>query len=349
MPVVAACAGAPTDPSTASPTALPPPASTSPGDTSPPASPTPTPRPTPDPLVPVALPIREFIALDGTVVLGLDASYLPVLYDLVDHTLQPVLAGPDPMLGALSERVLVGAVLSTNGKRNLPFALDRATGSPVDLDLGRVREGWAHAADGPLVVGSVIGADAVFVHDLDTGRTRRLDFLDGEDRIGIAALDGSRMAGTFGMWDAEQAWAYDLETGLEIDLHGLLGGSNSWAHDVDGDLVVGAVETPRTWEHRAFVYDVVSGSVIDLAQALGGYGDAMGVDGALVVGTLREEDRGRAFVHDLDGGLTTFLPGLPQPGVDPSRISTGALAIEGRFVVGWSGKTIVAWDLSALP
>ncbi len=295
------------------------------------------------------LPIRELVALDGTVVLGLDASFLPVLYDLVDHTVQSIPAGPDPTLMGLSERVVVGAAPSANGKRNLPLALDRATGSPVDLDLGRVREGWAHAADGAVVVGSVIGDDAVFVHNLDTGRTRRLAFLDGEDRIGIAALDGSRMAGTFGLWDAEQAWAYDLETGVEVDLHDILGGSNSWAHDVDGDLVVGAVETPRTWEHRAFVYDFASGSVIDLVSALGGYGDATGVDGALVVGTLREEDRGRAFVHDLDGGLTTFLPGLPQPGVDPSRISTGAFAIEGRYVVGWSGTTIVAWDLSTLP
>jgi hypothetical protein len=116
-----------------------------------------------------------------------------------------------------------------------------------------------------------------------------------------------------------------------------------------GDLVVGAVETPRTWERRAFVYDFASGSVTDLAPALGGYGEANGVDGALVVGTLSEADRERAFVHDLDTGVTTFLPALPQPGVDPSRTRTDALAIDGGFIVGRSGTTIVAWNLSALP
>jgi uncharacterized membrane protein len=220
----------------------------------------------------------------------------------------------------------------------------------VDLGLADVREGWAQAADGNLVVGTLIAEDAVFVHDLDSGRTRRLGFLDGEDRLGVAAVSGGRMAGTFGLFDGERAWAYDLATDTEVDLHDLLGGSNSWARDVDGDLVVGSVETPRTFVHRAFVFDFATGTATDLSPILGENSDAAGVDGALVVGTVTDPaGRRRAFVHDLRTGVTTFLPGLPGPGGEPSMVDTAALGIEGRFVVGWSGSTVVAWDLSTVP
>lgn len=124
------------------------------------------------------------------------------------------------------------------------------------------------------------------------------------------------------------------------DIQGVLRQSVSWATDVDGDLVVGGLETNRTFEDHAFVYVVSTGEVTDLAETLGGQCRALAIDGTIVVGWVQiGADATAAFAYDHADGTVRILPSLG---------SVRATGISGQLVVGVAGTTVVVWDLAAL-
>ena len=174
---------------------------------------------------------------------------------------------------------------------------------------------------------------AAWVYHLDSGKLDLLHFLEGRPRGGIADVSDGRIAGTFGLDDDEKAYLYDLETGHETRLHPLFAGALSWVDDIDGNLVVGGIQTPKPWINQAVVYDLDSGIVVNLSSQLAGASKAFAVDGPIVVGG---SDSG-AFVYDHRTGRVRVLPG-----------GGWARAVSGDLVVGGIGETVVVWDIGSL-
>ena len=89
-------------------------------------------------------------------------------------------------------------------------------------------------------------------------------------------------------------------------LHPLFAGSLSWVDDIDGNLVVGGIQTSKPWVNQAIVYDLDSGIVVNLSSELAGESKAFGVDGSIVVGGADSGafvyDHGTGRVHVLSGG-----------------------------------------------
>jgi hypothetical protein len=174
---------------------------------------------------------------------------------------------------------------------------------------------------------------AAWVYHVDSGKLDRLDLLRGRPRGMIADVSEGRLAGTFGLEDVEEAWMYDLETGDETRLHPLFGGPLSVVDDIDGTLVVGGIQTSKTWTNQAIVYDIATGDVINLSSELAGASRAFGADGSIVVG----EAESGAFVYDHRTGHVHVLPGGGR-----------ASDVSGSLVAGEIGHTAVVWDIGSL-
>jgi hypothetical protein len=319
-----------------------------------------TAEPSADPLGPREVAaIVEPIAIDGTRVLGLDAAQSAVVLDLLEGSVVTLPLGLEPNLRDLDGDIVVGMRESDNRKHPVALIYDVATGSMIDAGFGERRDSFAMRSDGGLVAGRADGA-GLFVLNTLTGRMRTIDAFNDQDRVWVNGFSHDRLAGTYGPFDAEQAWLYDLGTDEATDLHGLLGGSprNSWARAMDGDLVVGGVETPVTFVHRPWMFDAASGVMTDLGAGAPGSGDLVAIDGTLAVADITLADGlAHAFVLDLVDGTWRQLPDeVPPPGVAATGRASIAIDISGELVLGTSGwalpdgsraSHVVIWDLSA--
>lgn len=134
---------------------------------------------------------------------------------------------------------------------------------------------------------------------------------------------------------------------------GTLGGKNSEATAVDGDLVVGWSKTVDSGRH-AFVYDLSAArrTMVDLGTLGGRNSEAVDVDGHVVVGNANTASHG-GF-----GGEHAFAVDLSA--ADPAMLDLGtfgggysfARAVSGSLVVGTSGDAgggsrAFVYDLSA--
>lgn len=319
---------------------------------SPTIGPTPTPPPTAPPSAPAlvasSLPVTavDIIGLDGTVLLAEDETYTPFLYDLADGSLTQLAFGTEPRAWDLGERGVLMSVPDADGRQLTPMLYDRATGNLVELEVA------ASAIDGSRIAG-VRDLDRIYLYDLDAGRmVMTSDVLRRRDRVVVSALSGHLMVGTYGEFDAEQAWIYDIDAGTLVDVNARLGDPrNSWGYDVDGDLVVGAYEvmvtlTPLHVENRAFVYDVASDTLTDLEPLLDGSSIAHAVDGDVVVGSVQTGVEHpytySAFAYDVRTGELVTLP-APEGSSAPGQVE--ARQVSGRLVVGRSGSSLVSWTL----
>ena len=132
-----------------------------------------------------------------------------------------------------------------------------------------------------------------------------------------------------------------MGTGTETDIQRLLDENVSWASDVGGALVVGGLETRRTFRDHAFVYDAETGTVLDLIGVLDGQSRALAIDGMNVGGWARAADdqAAVAFVYDYAAGTVRILAAAGD---------ARATAISGSLVVGVDGGSAVVWDLESV-
>jgi probable HAF family extracellular repeat protein len=97
------------------------------------------------------------------------------------------------------------------------------------------------------------------------------------------------------------------ETRLTATVHdlGTLGGEDSTATAIDGDIVVGSAMT-ATGRNHAFAYDLgaAAPTMIDLGTLGGASSEATDVSGDIIVGVSRTESRSHFFYYDL---------GAPEP------------------------------------
>lgn len=298
-----------------------------------------TPAPVTDPLAPSVIPgLSEVEAIDGSVVLGMTAADETVLYDLADASTTVLEVGAEARPGDLGGGFAVGALPGDDSVSGSAFVYELATRTLRTIALDH---GWGGigriATDGRLVVGTRALTNgeiqAAWVYHLDSGKLDKLALLEGRPRGGIADVSEGRMAGTFGLDDDEKAWLYNLESGHATVLHPLFGGSLSWVNDIDGNLVVGGIQTAKPWVNQAVVYDLDSGVVVNLSSALAGASKAFGVDGSIVVG----EAESGAFVYDHRTGQVHVLSG-----------GGWARAVSGDLVVGKVGDSVVVWDIASL-
>jgi len=132
---------------------------------------------------------------------------------------------------------------------------------------------------------------------------------------------------------------------------GTLGGSNSQALAVSGDIVVGNSSPPGDNTSHAFVYDLGAAipTMQDLGTLGGGYSYAMAVSGDIVVGlSYTAAGERHAFAYDL-GAETPTMQDLGTLGGTFSEAS----AVDGDVVVGMSmgagsiDEHAFAYDLGA--
>ena len=106
-----------------------------------------------------------------------------------------------------------------------------------------------------------------------------------------------------------------------------------WVDAIAGDLVVGAIQTPKPWVDQAIVYDLASGAVTNLSAQIG-ESRALDVDGPIVVGGSSNGP----FVYDHRTGEVRILPS-----------GDTAIAVSGDLVVGIDGDQVVVWSIAATP
>ncbi len=318
----------------------------------------PSPSPSRDPLLPRAIPAIAWpVDIEASLVLGKAADGTAILLDLHGGSFEVLPFGHSSNLRDLGAGVVVGTLPSSNRKRTTALVYDVDTGATVPLGFAERGDSDAMVTDGALVAGTAVGV-GLFVYDLATGRLREVDYPDGKNRVVVSAMSGDRIAGTHGLFDNERAWLYDLTTGTGTDLHALADGSNSWANDMDGDLVVGEVETPITFGHRPWIYDAGTDTMTDLGSRFEGSTGFLAVEPPLVLGVTFGESRiETVFAYNLVTGEVTPLPGLPGSEEGQQGSLCLPVAISGNLALGrcdrppggGSAASIAAvWDLSSL-
>lgn len=208
-------------------------------------------------------------------------------------------------------------------------------------------------ADGPYVVGGQQAGTAsrsAFVVDLRTQTSTSLPRLGGL-RAGATAVDRGVVVGS-SETDAgsTHAFAYDVDgERVVLDL-GTLGGPDSTALDVSGDLVVGQADGTDLAGH-AFAVDLAAPGrpMADLGTSGGAESAATAVDGDVVVGWT-ESPRGVRHAFAVRGGGPATTGQLGSLGGATSE----ATDVDGEIVVGTSTRadgTVGIWwtDLRTVP
>lgn len=187
------------------------------------------------------------------------------------------------------------------------------------------------------------------------GRNRSLLAIAGVCALGVglapnaSGAQGAQRAGFESAWNAPHARAVFLTEPVGQTLHGTihrlgtLGGHNSAAQDVEGQIVVGRADTADGDSH-AFVYDLAAARprMVDLGTLGGPTSSASAISGHVVVGSADTASGGsHAFAYD----LAASRPHMVDLGVEGA-----ATAIDDGVVIGDSARAsggAFAYDLKA--
>jgi probable HAF family extracellular repeat protein len=217
-------------------------------------------------------PNSEAMAVYGRTVVGYSEHALPgyraFAYDLDTGLMEDIgsLGACDHAAYGVDQDYIVGQGCIGSNEATRGFLYDRSTGLMLDVGTLGGTHSYAQDVSGGFVVGQAttdpgpINYYQAYIYDIASHTMTNIGGLPGNGWMNSAAsaISGDKVVGAsyYGSSYASHGFVYSRASQAMKDL-GVLGGTASYAQDVDGDFIVGASTTANNTGYRPVLWTLV--------------------------------------------------------------------------------------------